>query len=366
MSLRFLQSIRNLLVSELYSDKRDGDSRISFVIPVFNQEFVISEVIKGISSNCSLPIEILVLDDHSKDNSSKVSINTLKEAFKENLGIVRVLHCRSKVQLFEVMCDSILINLSNSEIVVDVQADITIKEPNFDLKIVSHFQDKKNLALLSGRGIEQVTAVKSYLEGVGSEIALGKNLQEHIFFLLLRVLRLHSAFKLLKFKMKTLKVPVLESIQEPNLDIADQLPFPSLQDFSSTGRAGRLGRLVDFEYDDLLAPDHIYMGKRYKNVVMRGPLAFRKSALTELGGLNFKAFFQGFDDSDFSVRIHQSTKWEIGYCPIGFSAPLFRGSMRKNKSILDLILLTINILRIQPFKGKSALSKFLRDSNGSF
>ena len=52
---------------------------ISIVIPVFNEEFTIGDVIKRVKialEKMSLPYEILVVDDCSTDNSLRVSLKS--------------------------------------------------------------------------------------------------------------------------------------------------------------------------------------------------------------------------------------------------------------------------------------------------
>lgn len=354
--------MQKVLVKEIYCEHREGPTKVSFITPVFNQESIISEVIRSISENSSLNSEILVLDDNSDDSTSQKCIEALREVFRTNLNVKRVKLYKSRIQIFETLSDSILIQESNSEVIIEIQADITILEMNFDAKIHSHFEKNEKLAIISGRGIDDVAAVKSYLNGIGSEISLGATIYSHFFFLFLKIFCIERLFKAFRYKIKSYKYKVFKKAQLVETCEFDEkfLPFPSIERFNETGRAGRLGRFVDKEYDGALAPNRLYIGKQFRSVVMRGPLALKKSIFYELGGLDFMRFFQGFDDADLCVRIHESGKWKIAYCPVGFSAPLTRGSMRKKKSRIDLFLITLHLCRIGMRRRSSSLFKFLK------
>lgn len=363
--VNLLSIIEKLFVHEVIRLKRIGDSEVSVIIPVFNQEDVIEGVIKSIANTSGMNIEILVLDDHSQDSTCELARRCLEEIFNTHQNIKQVTLGRCRVQLFEVLCDSLLIASSESPIVVDVQADITILEPNFDFKIWNCFDKYPELSLLSGRGIERISAVNSYLSGLGAEISLGRNLRSHFFYLFFNMIGQRDLGKKIRHKIDHRRF-----LNKRNRNTLDKIkvkqnfdPYPNKSQFKSIGRAGRLGNLVDKEFDDLEIRETLYIGERFKSVVMRGPLAFRKIAFNEVGGLDYLSFYQGFDDCDLSLRLHRNGKWTIGYLPIVFSAPISRGSMRKKKTRMDLLFATCHLCRIQLFRRTSVLFKFLQSDS---
>lgn len=362
---KILPTIRKLLLKEEFSLRRgEGGEKIeiSVIIPAFNQEEIIYEIIRNIVTHSSMNIEILVCDDHSTDSTNSIAKRVLEEMFINHTKIKHVKLNRSRIQLFEVLCDSLLIHQSEAPIVVDVQADISILEQNFDAKIWKIFEENPNLALLSGRGIDKISSVEPYLKSVGSEIALGRNLPLHLFFMIFILIGKRDLGKKINYKIETRRKSKAFQDNSTNLVKKDTAfdPYPKLSVFGSTGKAGRLGVLVDKEHDDFKIRENLYMGERFENVVMRGPLAIRRAAFDEVGGLDFLSFFQGFDDSDLAIRLHESQKWQLAYRPILFSAPLISGSMRKKKTRGDLISLTLHLLRIQFFRHRSSLFRFLQ------
>jgi hypothetical protein len=90
---------------------------------------------------------------------------------------------------------------------------------------------------------------------------------------------------------------------------------------------------------------------------MRGPVAFEKYRYLQLGGLNTKSFFLGFDEHDLNLRGRQQHAWLSAFIPIAFNSPLEDGSMRKKRSRKAKIELFLAQKRIKPFTRESALSK---------
>jgi len=70
--------------------EKDSPTLVSIIIPVYNAEKYILETIKSVLSQDYKPIEIIVIDDGSTDNTAKIikSLNTeIRYVFQENQGV---------------------------------------------------------------------------------------------------------------------------------------------------------------------------------------------------------------------------------------------------------------------------------------
>jgi GT2 family glycosyltransferase len=75
--------------------------------------------------------------------------------------------------------------------------------------------------------------------------------------------------------------------------------------------------------------------------VMRGPLILDVEKYIEIGGLNTKAFFQGNDDHDLSLRAIRKG-WRVGFTPIHYSSPLSLGIARRKRKLKSKLWSKLN------------------------
>ena len=372
-------NFEKLLIRQIYEEFDSTEiAEISLIIPVFNQEESIEKSIIRASELCGLKHEIIVLNDCSSDQSGEVCRRVLSNLFQKSSLLKRVKLMESRVQLFETLSDYLLIEHSSSEYIIEVQADIEVYQHNFGVILRNRFRENSSLAMISGRGIVTAKNVAEYFNTVGTELAFGSTIGQHLLGALIRVLRLKKIVDFFSYRYRVIFRRVLQQRMSPAQVVEMELQtslrkdvFPSNQEFANSGVAGRLGQLVDEEEFSVGAPEKIYMAPKCTGggesgckdlrlpIIMRGPLAIRRSAYIEVKGLDWKAFFLGFDDSDLCVKIHNSKKWTVAYVPIDFRSPLESGSTRKKKSAKDIFWLTLHILRIQFKRKNSSLALYL-------
>jgi hypothetical protein len=377
-------NFEKLLIRQIYEAYDDHEiAEVSIIIPVFNQEEKIEKTIVGASELCGLTHEIIILNDCSSDQTGEVCRRVLSNLFQQSSLLKRVKLMESRVQLFETLCDHILIKNSRSEYIIEIQADIEMLQNNFGTILRNRFKENASLAMVSGRGIVTAKNVAEYFNTVGTEIAFGSTIGQHLLGALIRVFRLKKPVDYFSYRYRLIIRRVfqqrigLTQVREVKLHSPLRKDvFPSDQEFANSGVAGRLGQLVDEEEFSVGAPQKIYVGPKCIGVgescckdlrlpiIMRGPLAIRRSAYIEVQGLDWKAFFLGFDDSDLCVKIHSSKKWTVAYAPIDFRSPLEGGSTRKKKSAKDIFWLTVHILRIQFKRKNSSLALYLGACKG--
>jgi GT2 family glycosyltransferase len=144
-----------------------------------------------------------------------------------------------------------------------------------------------------------------------------------------------------------------------NLELVDRV-FPTEKKFQTSGLAGWRGGLIDdYSKAPNLIPTEIknsetrpiYVGE----VIMRGPLCFRKSDLMKLGYLNQDAFFLGYDEIDLSLRAWMLLGKRVAFMPIYLFSPAEWGSTRKPKSLwLKFFLWSRFVARSKRFRDSLA------------
>ena len=222
-----------------------------------------------------------------------------------------------------------------------------IVERGFDSKLIRFLSKDPELALISGRGIHKIEKIrKLYLNSIGACDGLSDKLFKHllkVFLILLRNL-LPSTMRDKIFKTNNSQKIKFSGVALPGI-------YPSYDDFH--GLAGRLDQAINYAVpNEILSKELIYYGE----TVMRGPLAIRKIQYSLVGGLDFKSFFQGFDDHDLCVRIRK-LGFKVAYVPIGFLSPYEEGTGRAKKKTLGLLFYAFHACRIQFFRKKSSLYK---------
>jgi len=346
MRLKYIQKIYAPIQFELEREDREGQL-VSIVMPIHNQENKIAKIIESVSANLTNPTEFIILDDYSSDNSYINAKKALVNIFQNNYLISKVTILKSKLPLFETLSDAILFELANSEFIIEIQADMEIVERGFDSKLIRFLSKDPELALISGRGIHKIEKIrKLYLNSIGACDGLSDKLFKHllkVFLILLRNL-LPSTMRDKIFKTNNSQKIKFSGVALPGI-------YPSYDDFH--GLAGRLDQAINYAVpNEILSKELIYYGE----TVMRGPLAIRKIQYSLVGGLDFKSFFQGFDDHDLCVRIRK-LGFKVAYVPIGFLSPYEEGTGRAKKKTLGLLFYAFHACRIQFFRKKSSLYK---------
>jgi glycosyltransferase involved in cell wall biosynthesis len=322
-----------------------NEIELSIIIPVFNQQIIITDVIKSLLSSITLKSELIIIDDGSEDETFASILNYFDNCNLIEFPNLTEVHLFSlRYSRFETYCDDFAIRISQARYCLEVQADMFIQDPGFDKRLVTLMQNFPDIAMLSGRGVEPLSSIiDSYQTSLGSESAFFSSEFQFI---------LHRSRLWIKNKVKNKLHRVLNKKYDVNWDKFENTQNFEIQGdqlFLETGCAGRLGNLINLSpsVGDILPP-RVYLGE----TVMRGPLLIDRKKYLELGGLNTDQFFLGFDDHDFCRRT-TDFHYRVGYSPVNFSSPLHLGATRKHRTALSELLILVNILRIRKHRLKS-------------
>lgn len=332
------------LIFELKGFSKDK-LKISVIVPVFNQELRILRNIKSILECLSLPHELIVIDDASNDNTLAELKNGLPHVISLSKYCKKIFLWHFGKPNFETLCDSTGIFLSKSDYILEIQADMIIKEYGFDKKMLKAMQTYPDLLMLSGRGTEKIESFYNrYKLSLGSDVSSGKTYASHI---VKRILVRNK--KYLTFFKKNLNKTKSYSSDIFNKSHINQI-FPNQKVFLKTGKAGRLSVEMDFSFQK----NKIWLSE----TVMRGPLLIDKKKYYEVGSFDVNKFFQGYDDHDLALRGWIAGNYRSGFIPIKFISPLEDGTTRKEKTLGQEIEIFKNLLRIKKIWKKSTLFNY--------
>ncbi|MGA1811057.1 hypothetical protein VH571_01590 [Frondihabitans sp. 4ASC-45] len=270
-----------------HDDAASPPPKVTFVVPVHNQEGRIAANLTSITSNAAESHELVVILDGCRDGSQDaVMAWVMVEASRSLLSRVTVLASQS--DLFETICDSIGVAIAAGRYIVEVQADMHIEQKAFDSALVAALETVPELALVSGRGAHSFAGMAP--RGAAALISFAKRVFRRGYGIIHGLQREHSV-----------------------------LPGEWLL-------SDEIGRVGNFIESPLAHRDEgvVYLHE----TVMRGPLAFEKSRFHDLGGLDVNSFFLGDDDHDLALRAWGVFRWRAGHLPIQFSSPLEAGSTR--------------------------------------
>jgi glycosyltransferase involved in cell wall biosynthesis len=281
------------------------DQVISYVIPAYNAEISIYQVLSSLYKNTVLPLNIVVILDACTDNTAieiQRWITCYIESRKRKIWLKTITTSRS---IQETSCDNLgFKEFPNSEVIVDIQADIIISEKNFDLKILKIFKDNPDIFALSNRGTHPWPRNYTGKITVRTFLEIIRGIVER------------------NYRVKKMDLSIAAKSKNFYLD---KDKFYSRKEF------GRLGEYTELEPFYENSTRSIWLGE----TVMRGPLAFRNSALKELGYLNDKSHPLAGDDHELTLRAWRKLRLRAAYCPMSYSSPLRIGADRRPKPLKE-------------------------------
>ncbi len=144
----------------------------SVIVPAYNEELGIESTIRSLDNQKNIHLEIIVVDDGSKDKTAAVVKDLLKEQFKSKIIFIQSEN-RGKPHAL-----NLGLARASQEIVVTVDAD-TILSDNAVAALVGAFSDK-NVGAAAGK--VYTTHTKSFLEYMQNiEYLVGQNVDKRAF-----------------------------------------------------------------------------------------------------------------------------------------------------------------------------------------
>lgn len=306
---------------------------ISVIMPVFNQEDNVVQALSSVVESLAGTFEIVVVDDNSEDSTFfKLQEWTQSPIFTSKDFDFTVI--RNERSLFETASDNIGFDSARGDFLLEVQADMVLRDPGFDMRMISAFIEFPDLALLSGRGVTKIDSVAIEFQHLKTK---------HI---------LRFGFDLLS--SEAVKVYSRLKRRYVAKKMADEgQVFPVVNDPNQG--YGRLGMSICTDINGVFNGDEVFFGP----YVMRGPLMVSRSALQALGYLDSASFYLGFDDAEWCLKAKQMGL-RAAFHPVVFDSELANGATRKTRSFRQLF----RILQLEVRSRKTSFHTLLFNYKG--
>jgi glycosyltransferase involved in cell wall biosynthesis len=125
------------------------EPQFTVVTPTFNAASMIAAQMNATAGAASLPFDWILIDDGSDDGTPEMA----KAIFESTVPplVARATIVRNLVPVFETACDNIGFSLAETEVIIEVQSDIQIREQGFDALILRILSTRPRPAAISGR-----------------------------------------------------------------------------------------------------------------------------------------------------------------------------------------------------------------------
>ena len=139
-----------LLKQYNYNDINDID--YSVIIPIYNQEKIITKNINSILKYTGGTFEIILILDFCYDNTEVNVINFLDNYihFNNSLSSIKIIK-QENSPIFEASSDNIGFIMSKGKYCLEIQADMEMIEHNYNLHLTKPFKLLTNVLAVSGR-----------------------------------------------------------------------------------------------------------------------------------------------------------------------------------------------------------------------
>lgn len=279
----------------------------------------------GIFSSSSLNIEVIIVDDNSRDGSllllSKLIAN---RQFPKNL--TRIIYIRNFIQKFEVDCENTGSRFAQGEFLCFVQGDMVIQDLLFDKRLISALDCYPAIGAISGTSVkvDVLKSVNRWKKSPGHSL-INLKLLPYLFQTFLSKKHIYAK----NFHLKKSHEKNQDTIWAEDLT---DLSTCSL-DFSKYGqiRYGDNSRGIN---QKITEANILFVGR----LINRGPIFLKAKIFYSINGFDSNSYFQGFDDYEFSLRLG-SLNLAVAYSPINFISQKDWGAGKKKKSIWTYFLI---------------------------
>jgi glycosyltransferase involved in cell wall biosynthesis len=273
---------------------------VTIVMPVFNQEKIIDDILFQTCLSMGNFFKIIIIDDGSDDNSYKKILNFLKFKSSEFSLLCSYVVIKNELPIYETACDNQGFRMADTEFIIEIQSDIILKEKNFDVKMIK-ILNNHNIGTVSGRHLHPFALIDGHM----------------------------SWLKYPLNKLRYLANPNYQCVGLIGNRIFSGVPVNTLNNFFCIGETNA-----------------------------RGPWLLRKSDLITLGYLDEENFFLGNDDHDYNRRIYKYLNKKAAYININLQSTFETGSTRKTRVGVNLEI--YNYLR-EKKRGSNEFNIFLKN-----
>jgi glycosyltransferase involved in cell wall biosynthesis len=133
-----------------YKKYNNIEHEFSIVMPIHNQENIISKQLDSIIEYTGSTYEIILIIDSCEDNTEK-KILEWENNMKKNNSVSNIIIIKSETPLFEAAADNIGFRLSTGKYILEIQADMEMCEKNYNLILKKPFEKIENVIAVSGR-----------------------------------------------------------------------------------------------------------------------------------------------------------------------------------------------------------------------
>ena len=125
----------------------------SIVTPVYNQENIIIQNFKSILDNTTEKYyELIYILDSCSDNTETNLINFINKMNVEEYPLlIKILILKSSIPLFETSADNLGFICSDGDYILEIQADMTMTQLGYNMKLLKPFTLNENIIGISGR-----------------------------------------------------------------------------------------------------------------------------------------------------------------------------------------------------------------------
>ena len=251
-------------------NKSDSKPNVSVIIPVFNKERIICNMLDNLIASLTTNYELILIDDASDDNSKEIITNYLKNKNVKHVFI------STSVPIFETACDNLGFFIAEGFYLLEIQSDMIIHDKGFDKRMIDALNNNK-FSSVSGRSCH------SWFDVLGPKLKI------------INILKLKSPISLILF---------------------------------GTGAIGYVGENI---YNNILIRSPL-LGEVYEaDTNCRGPWLINKYLLNKIGPLDTDKFFLGYDDLDFNIR-GSELGFRSGYTPVIMTCDPKDSSGKQNKN----------------------------------
>jgi len=122
----------------------------SVVMPVYNQESILVPNVQSVLECTQGSFELIVILDYCLDNSER-NLLAFFDTLKPPTTLVQITVFKTEFPLFETKCDNIGFRFATGTYCLEIQADMKMVEPGYNLQLVKPFLQYNNVIAVSGR-----------------------------------------------------------------------------------------------------------------------------------------------------------------------------------------------------------------------